>query len=109
MWPSSGPAVADAARMLRTTVLATLLFSSSLLPLASIASAGTLDSPVVGGTTVKPGAWPDVVAVLTSDGGLCSGTLIGADLVLTAAHCTDAQPVEVILGSVDLSKYGGER
>lgn len=88
------------ARMLRTITL-TLLLSSSI--------AAAQPAPVVGGTTVKPGAWPDVVAVLTSDGGLCSGTLIGADLVLTAAHCTDAKPVEVILGSVDLADGGGER
>lgn len=90
--------------MLRTTVFTTLLLSFS-----SLAAAGTGVAPVVGGTTVKPGSWPDVVAVLTSDGGLCSGTLIGSDLVLTAAHCTDAQPVEVIIGSVDLAQYGGER
>jgi secreted trypsin-like serine protease len=87
--------------MLRTTVLATLL---SLCSLAAAAP-----SPVVGGSPAKPGAWPDVVAVLTADGGLCSGTLIGSDLVLTAAHCTDAKPVEVIIGSVDLAQYGGER
>ena len=36
------------------------------LPLASSLARGTLDdAPVVGGTTVPPGAWPDVVAVLT--------------------------------------------
>lgn len=87
--------------MLRTTVLVTLLSLSSL--------AAASPAPVVGGSTAKPGAWPDVVAVLTADGGLCSGTLIGSDLVLTAAHCTDAQPVEVIIGRVDLAQYGGER
>ena len=90
--------------MLRTTVFALLLSTS--IATTSIASAA---APVVGGTTVKPGTWPDVVAVLTSDGGLCSGTLIGSDLVLTAAHCTDARPVEVIIGRVDLAQYGGER
>ena len=90
--------------MLRTTLAASLV-----LFLSRAAIAGPIDSPVVGGTTVKPGTWPDVVAVLTSDGGLCSGTLLEADLVLTAGHCTDAQPVEVIIGSVDLAKDGGER
>ena len=93
--------------MLRTIVLATLLSSTVAVVGSTIALADP--SPVVGGSTVKPGAWPDVVAVLTSDGGLCSGTLIGSDLVLTAAHCTDAKPVEVIIGRVDLAQYGGER
>ena len=51
------------------------------------ANAGTLDTPVVGGKIVKPGTWPDVVAVLGADGSLCSGTLIDVDLVLTAGHC----------------------
>lgn len=90
-------------------MLRTILASSLVLFLSPAAIAGTAASPVVGGTTVKPGTWPEVVAVLTSDGGLCSGTLLEADLVLTAGHCTDAQPVEVIVGSVDLAKYEGER
>jgi secreted trypsin-like serine protease len=73
------------------------------------AEAGLLDMPVVGGKLVKPGDWPDVVAVFTEDGGLCSGTLLGADLVLTAGHCIGGHPVEVIVGSVDLAQSGGQR
>ena len=65
--------------------------------------------PVVGGKLVKPGDYPDVVAVLTEDGGMCSGTLLGADLVLTAGHCIGGHPVEVIIGSVDLAQPGGQR
>jgi secreted trypsin-like serine protease len=73
------------------------------------AHAGGLTAPVVGGNAVRPGDWPDVVAVLTEDGGLCSGTLLGPDLVLTAAHCIGGHPVEVIIGSVDLAESGGQR
>jgi trypsin len=73
------------------------------------ALAGTSTAPVVGGTEVEPGTWPDVVAVLGEDGGLCTGTLLAADLVLTAGHCIGIRPVEVVIGSVDLARPGGER
>jgi secreted trypsin-like serine protease len=98
--------------MLRNTIFASavfvsLSFAAIEVTSSSIACAGTLDSPVVGGITAKPGAWPDAVAVLTRDGGLCTGTLLDADLVLTAGHCAAAEPVRVIQGSVDLSQPGG--
>lgn len=76
---------------------------------AVIADAGVLGAPVVGGKAVRPGDWPDVVAVLTEDGSLCTGTLLGADLVLTAGHCIGGKPVEVIFNSVDLAQPGGQR
>lgn len=89
-----------------SAVLCSLVTAWVALPSAS---AGTLDVPVVGGKPVKPGDWPDVVAVLTEDGGLCSGTLLGADLVLTAGHCIGGRPYEVIVGSVDLARPDGDR
>ena len=39
---------------------------------------------------------------------MCSGTLIAPDVVLTAGHCIETHPVEVIVGSVELAKPGGE-
>ena len=85
-------------------------FTLGLVTLASaVAHAGSLDAPVVGGDVVPAGAFPDVVAVLGADGGLCSGTLIDADLVLTAGHCIEMDPIEVIVGSVDLARPDGER
>lgn len=87
-----------------------LLVSSSIVAspavLLSNAAAGPIESPVVGGTTVPAGEWPDAVAVLASDA-MCTGTLIAPDVVLTAGHCIETHPVEVIVGSVELTKPGG--
>ena len=80
---------------------------SVLALLSSPALAGTLDTPVVGGTPVTAGAYPDVVLVVAPMA-LCSGTLIAPDVVLTAGHCIGIHPTEVVIGSVDYAKPGGE-
>jgi hypothetical protein len=41
---------------------------------------------VWGGDPTPPGAFPDIVAI-TGNGKVCTGTVIGAQVVLTAAHC----------------------
>jgi MYXO-CTERM domain-containing protein len=41
--------------------------------------------PIIGGVASVGGDYPTTVAI--SNGGLCTGTLIAPDLVLTAAHC----------------------
>jgi uncharacterized protein (TIGR03382 family) len=90
-------------------LVVSVLFSTVLVSRHTTARAAPLDAPVVGGTTVERGAFPDVVAVLGADGSLCSGTLIAADLVLTAGHCIDGDPIEVIIDSVDLARPDGDR
>jgi len=62
---------------------------------------------VIGGAAVEPGHWPDAVAVLSATTA-CTGTLITPDIVLTAGHCLDPEPVYVVLDSVDFTKTGGE-
>lgn len=42
-------------------------------------------SPIIGGNAASSGQFPTVVAVLNA--GLCTGTLVAPDLVMTAAHC----------------------
>lgn len=76
---------------------------------SSRAEAGPLSTPIVGGRPVEHGEWPDVVAVVMRDNGLCTGTLLAADLVLTAAHCIEGEPIEVIVGSIDVSQPDGHR
>src|SRR5689334_316489 len=63
--------------------------------------------PVVGGTTVKPGAWPDAVAVLAQNAA-CTGTLITPDVVLTAGHCIASDPLAVVVDTIDYGQPGGE-
>jgi secreted trypsin-like serine protease len=75
-----------------------LLFMSSL--------AAAQPAPVVGGSKVPSGAWPDVVAVI-ADAGMCSGTLVAPDVVITAGHCIDIEPHTVIVATTDYTR-GGE-
>ena len=67
----------------------------------------SIEAPIVGGTTVPPGEFSDVVLVAGSRS-LCTGTLVAADVVLTAGHCIADTPKQVLVGSVDYSKPGGD-
>jgi len=52
-----------------------------------------LNQPIVGGTECSEDDWPAVGAYLAGEGTsyfLCTGTLIGPQIVLTAAHCASA-------------------
>lgn len=65
--------------MRRTLPLALLLVTTPAL-------AGVFQTPIIGGTPTTQGEFPNVVAIEVGNG-LCTGTLITTEWVLTAAHC----------------------
>jgi uncharacterized protein (TIGR03382 family) len=72
--------------MLRAMRRPALWFVLAHLALVKIATAGTGPAPILGGVPATVGEYPTVVAIEVG-GGLCTGTLITKDWVLTAAHC----------------------
>src|SRR5580704_1687783 len=79
---------------------------AALCLLASTAIAHAAD-PVVGGTPVPAGTWPDAVAVIGATG-TCSGTLIAPDIVLTAGHCSEIEPQRIVAATSDYDHGGVE-
>jgi endonuclease G len=69
---------------------------------AANSSSGIEESSVIGGEAAAEGEWPDAVALVDLDQPYCTGTLIAADLVLTAAHCVaGGPPPDVRVNTVD--------
>jgi secreted trypsin-like serine protease len=74
---------------------------------------GDVETQIVGGTAVPDGKYPfmAVLALGFSDDstGLCGGSLIDSDSVLTAAHClVDAQSVDLAVGRTVISQNQGK-
>jgi secreted trypsin-like serine protease len=108
-----------AVRRTLATLLAALALTLSAAPAAAHDSSAPdpVEPYIVGGVLASPDTWPGMVALVTETSlGLmqfCGGTLVRADLVLTAAHCTEdflADPgrIEVLIGRTDLQMPGGE-
>ncbi len=81
-------------RGMRTGLLAPLtlaLFSTACVGADYVDSeeVGSSSEPIIGGVASASSDYPTTVAI--SNGGLCTGTLIAPDLVLTAAHCITPQ------------------
>jgi endonuclease G, mitochondrial len=95
------------ARMLRIINLA-LLFSISMSFGSTVRASEETEPNVVGGTRVPVGKWRDVVLVVGKTS-TCTGTLVAADVVLTAAHCVVDEPYEIRSDTVDYAKPGGDR
>jgi len=97
----------------RRFAVATLLASSAVATADSrvdlgAPAVGHEATAIVGGENVPPGMWPDTVAVL-GDSGACTGTLIAPDVVLTAGHCAQINPTQVIAATTDYASSGGIR
>lgn len=92
--------------MLRLTILCAFL---SIVVGAYIST--ELDGRIVGGVATTIEAHPYQVSLSTKLGGhFCGGSLIGADIVVTAAHCLQsfkASSIRVRIGSTN-NKQGGE-
>mmetsp|Transcript_5987 Transcript_5987/g.11530 ORF Transcript_5987/g.11530 Transcript_5987/m.11530 type:complete len:420 (-) Transcript_5987:287-1546(-) len=64
---------------------------------------------IIGGRSAQPDSFPYVVSIQnTISGHYCGGSLIGRDVVLTAAHCGEVPFDQVSIGQQDLSTNEGQ-
>jgi hypothetical protein len=92
--------------------------SSFVLATSVLAPALASAAPIIGGTQAQPGQFPTTVALQVGQG-LCTGTIITKDWVLTAAHCVTpsivgepsqaalTQSIRVFVGSTNINNNPG--
>ncbi len=107
----------------RSGLIASLLALSAAMPISGALLAVSIPSPaaargpdyVVNGTTTTNGEWPFLVGILDRptanpyQAQFCGGSIVAAQVVLTAAHCVDdrtAASLDVLVGATFL--VGGE-
>jgi secreted trypsin-like serine protease len=89
---------------LLSTAIVGVLGATTVAPAASAAPAGP--QPIIGGSTVSSAPW--AAAIYRNGSFTCSGTVISAQWVLTAAHCTGSG-LSVRVGSVYHASGGTTR
>ncbi len=94
---------------MRTSLLS--LTATAALVLGAPTASADVHYRVIGGQTAGAEQFPSIAALVSadapaSDGQFCGGTVIGAQLVLTAAHCVEKSSpssIEVVTGRSRLS------
>uniref|UniRef100_A0AAY4BKY9 Peptidase S1 domain-containing protein n=1 Tax=Denticeps clupeoides TaxID=299321 RepID=A0AAY4BKY9_9TELE len=79
------------------------------LLLLYLTPSGAAGSRIFGGREAKPHSWPYMVSLQVNQAHVCGGVLIRKDLVLTAAHCAQSSPSEVLLGAHNISRMEGSQ
>ncbi|RSL83135.1 Trypsin [Fusarium oligoseptatum] len=85
-------------------------FATIVALVAPLVAARPQDKPlIVGGTAASAGDFPFIVSISYQGGPWCGGTLLNANTVLTAAHCTSgraASAFQVRAGSLNRNSGG---